>query len=244
MSRSEGSPGENRRMPLSPEAKVLATTLIEGAAKTVKNADELFDEARLLAGSGHVARALLLHQISLEECGKAEILYVTLFEVLRGQPADTAQLSKVLTRHAAKNKTNAYFLPMSEAEKAAGLQGDSKAAVAAFDKQQADFHKESNDLKNASLYVDFDGTFKSPSETITQGHLAEVYERNGQFMHMAMDKMRLLARWAADLDAAAVEVAAIWANLGAVALEKGKPETAEAFKTHVEQMIGAAAGKS
>jgi AbiV family abortive infection protein len=230
-------------MPLSPETKALATTLIEGAAKTVKNADELFDEARLLAGSGHIARALLLHQISLEECGKAEILYVSLFEVLRGQPVDTAQLSRVLTRHAAKNKTNAYFLPMSEAEKAAGLQANIEAAAAAFDKLQAEFHKESNDLKNASLYVDFDGYFKSPSEAITQDHLTEVYERNGQFMHMVMDKMRIVLQWAADLDSAAEEVAAVWATFGADTLEKGKPETVEAFKRHVKQMIDASAGR-
>ena len=56
----------------------IAARLIEGAAKTIKNADELFDEARLLAGEGHVARALLLHRISLEECGKAELFYVSL----------------------------------------------------------------------------------------------------------------------------------------------------------------------
>ena len=75
-------------MTLTAEAKSLAMTLIDGALKTIKNADELFDEARLLTDGGHAARALLLHQISLEECGKAEMLYVALFEVLSGNPVD------------------------------------------------------------------------------------------------------------------------------------------------------------
>lgn len=230
---------DNDGMPLTPDAKSLAMTLIEGAVKTIKNADELFDEARMLADAGRVARALLLHQISLEECAKAELLYVSLSEVLRGQPVDLKQLSKVLARHAAKNKSNAYFLPKSMAEVGAGEQGDSKAAVGAFNELKEAFHTESNDLKNASLYVDFEGTFKAPSEVITQEHLAEAHHRNGQFMFMAMDKLRLLMRWATDLDAAAAEVAALWDALGVNTLDRSKPETFEAFSKRLEAMFAA-----
>ncbi|SFQ41058.1 AbiV family abortive infection protein [Variovorax sp. 770b2] len=214
-------------------------TLIEGAVKTIKNADELFDEARLLADAGRVARALLLHQISLEECGKAELLYVSLIEVLRGQLVDLKQLSKVLARHAAKNKTNAYFLPTTEAEISAGERNDSKASVSAFNELKETFHKESNDLKNASLYVDFDGTFVAPSEVILKEHLAEALDRNGQFMLMAMDKLRLVMHWATDLDAAAGEVAALRAALGMDALDRSKPETFEAFSKRLEGMFAA-----
>ncbi|GEM_PF-4381241 len=89
-------------MPLTSEARSLAETLIDGARKTVQNADELFDEARLLADAGHVARALLLHQISLEECGKLEMLYVATAEVLRGQAVDMKRLSRAFSKHAAK----------------------------------------------------------------------------------------------------------------------------------------------
>ena len=219
-------------------------TLIEGAAKTIKNADELFDEARLLAGKGHVARALLLHQISLEECGKAELLYVSLTEVLRGEPIDFKQLSKILAKHAAKNKTNAYFLPRSEAEVSAGEQRDSKAAASAFNDLQNAFHKESNDLKNLSLYVDFDGSFKAPSEVITKEHLAEVLDRNGQFMFMAMEKLQLLMRWATDLDTAAGEVAAMWAALDVKALDRNQPETIEAFSQRLDGMFAALVKKA
>lgn len=213
--------------------------LIEGAMKTIKNADELFDEARVLANAGHVARAFLLHQISLEECGKAELLYVSLSEVLRGQPVDLKQLSKVLAKHAAKNKTNAYFLPKSEAEVSAGEQSDLKAVASAFNELQEAFHKESNDLKNASLYVDFDGMFKAPSEVITKELLAEVLDRNGRFMSMAMDKLRLVMRWSTDLDAAAGEVAALWADLSIDTLDRNNPETVEALSKRLEGMFAA-----
>ena len=226
-------------MPLTSEVKSLAMTLIEGAIKTIINADELFDEARLLADAGHFARAVLLHQISLEECGKAELLHVSLSEVLRGQSVDLKQLSKVLAKHAAKNKTNAYFLPKSEAEVSAGEQSDLKAAESAFNELQKAFHKESNDLKNASLYVDFDGMFKAPSEVITKEHLAEVLDRNGQFMSIAMDRLRLVTRWSTDLDAAAGEVATLWAELSMDTLDRNKPETFEALSKRLEGMFAA-----
>lgn len=226
-------------MPLTAEAKSLAMTLIEGAHKTIKNADELFDEARLLANAGHVPRALLLHQISLEECAKAEMLYVTLTEVIRGQPVDLRSLARVLTKHAAKNRTNAYFLPKSKAEIAAHERSDARAAVTAFTELRDAFHTESNDLKNASLYVDFDGTFKAPSEVITKEDLSEILDRNRQFMSLAMDKLRLLMRWTTDLDAAAEEVDALWKALGVDALDRSKPETIIALFKRIEEMFAA-----
>jgi hypothetical protein len=44
--------------------------LVRGAEKTFDNAERLFREAEILAKGGAVARALCLHQISLEECSK------------------------------------------------------------------------------------------------------------------------------------------------------------------------------
>ena len=61
-------------------------------------------------------------------------------------------------RHEAKNKSNAYMLEGSEAEKDAKSRGDRNAALEAF--KQNDFHKASNWAKNASLHVDWkDGGF-------------------------------------------------------------------------------------
>ncbi len=224
-------------MHLSPEARTLANTLIDGARKTVVNADELFDEARLLAGAGHVARALLLHQISLEECGKLEMLYVATAEVLRGQPVDMKQLTRAFSKHAAKNRTNAYFLGKSEAELAAEEQDDIGAAHQAFNELQDDFHEKSNDLKNASLYVDYDGSFRAPRELVSAEHLDEVFNRNGAFMSMAFDKLAILLRWKADFDAAAVEVSNLWAALGLDTLDRGRPETLVALKSRLAEAV-------
>jgi AbiV family abortive infection protein len=225
-------------MTLAAEAKSLAMTLVDGALKTIKNADELFDEARLLADAGHVARALLLHQISLEECGKAEMLYVALFELLSGNSVDMKELGKAFSKHAAKNRTNAYFLPMSDVEIAAREKNDTRAAASAFGELQDAFHKDSNDLKNASLYVDFTDIFVAPSEVITKEQLNAVFERNGQFMSMAMDKLGILGRWAVDLDAASIEVLNLRSTLGLDALDRSKPESIEEFQKRFEQMLG------
>ena len=224
-------------MPLTSEARFLAETLIDGARKTVQNADELFDEARLLADAGHVARALLLHQISLEECGKLEMLYVATAEVLRGQAIDKKRLSRALSKHAAKNRTNAYFLAKSEAELAAEQQDDIGAAHEAFNELQADFHEKSNDLKNASLYVDYDGLFRAPREVISAEHLDEVFNRNGTFMSMAFDKLAILLRWGADLDAAAAEIAQWWAVPGMDDLDRDKPDSLVALKKCLAEVM-------
>lgn len=222
-------------MHLSSEARTLANTLIDGAQKTVMNADELFDEARLLAGANHVARALLLHQISLEECGKLEMLYVATAEVLRGQAVDIKRLTRAFSKHAAKNRTNAYFLTKSEAELAAEEQDDVGAAHQAFNALQDEFHEKSNDLKNASLYVDYDGSFRAPREVISAEHLDDVFNRNGAFMSMAFHKLDILLRWKADLDVAAAEVANLWAMLGLDEIDRDKPETLAALKKRLAE---------
>lgn len=224
-------------MPLTAEARTFAETLIDGARKTVMNADELFDEARLLADAGHFARALLLHQISLEECGKLEMLYVATAEVLRGQAVDMKRLSRTFSKHAAKNRTNAYFLAKSEAELVAEEQDDMGAAHEAFNELQAEFHEKSNDLKNASLYVDYDGSFHAPREVISAEHLDEVFNRNGAFMSLAFDKLGILLRWGTDLDAAAAEVAQWWAVMGMDELDRDKPDSLVRLKRRLAEML-------
>lgn len=224
-------------MPLTAEARTLAEALIDGARKTVMNADELFDEARLLADAGHVARALLLHQISLEECGKLEMLYVATAEVLRGQAVDMKRLSRAFSKHVAKNRTNAYFLANSDAELAAEKQDDIGAAHEAFNELQAEFHEKSNDLKNASLYVDYDGTFRAPREVISAEHLDKVFNRNCAFMSMAFDKLGILLRWGTDLDAAAVEVAQWWAALGVDDFARNKSDSLVMLKKRLAEVM-------
>lgn len=57
-------------MALTPEQEVFAVGLIDGAQSVFENADRLFYEAGVLADVEAFPRAYLLHQISLEECGK------------------------------------------------------------------------------------------------------------------------------------------------------------------------------
>jgi len=216
-------------MPLNPDAKELAQTLIDGLERTVQNANELYDEAVHLTGKGAVARAVLLHQISLEECGKADMLCVAVFSLLRGAKIDMKRLTRAFSRHEAKNKTNAYFLPKSASEVEFEQSNDTAAAHAAFKELQNSFHQESNDLKNASLYVDFDGKFISPRDVINGGHLADIRQRNAEFMAMAHHKVSVVTRWKTDLDAAADQVAQMSMALGVEALDRNDAQTLKDF---------------
>jgi len=142
-------------MALTPENETLVKTLIDGAQRTFRNADELFSEAKLLAAHGAVARGYFLHQISLEECGKIEMIAAAVTSLLMGKEVDMKRLTKAFKRHESKNKMNAYFMPKSEQELAAKENSDLTAGVAAFKDLQEEFHDEANSLKNASLYGDF-----------------------------------------------------------------------------------------
>lgn len=172
--------------------------LIRGAEKTFDNAEHLFFEADLLAKAGGVARALCLHQISLEECSKVETLGAWAVSLVMGLEVDQKKVLAAFARHASKNKSNAYMIEGSEAEKDAKRRGDLQGAIEAFKKRQAEFHETSNQAKNASLYVDWvDGEFVAPSERVTEKMLAEIKERNAQFLGYANNSVKMLKKIAA-----------------------------------------------
>jgi AbiV family abortive infection protein len=176
--------------------------LTDGLLKTFDNAEELYNEATYLAERGSLPRAVLLHQISLEECGKSEMLCVAIFSALQGTVIDMKQLKRAFSRHEGKNRTNAYFLPTSEEENRARTNNDVEAATKAFKDIQTQFHKDSNTLKNASLYVDFDGKFVSPKDVVTRENLDEIRKRNAEFLSMMHQKLSVVQGWAKDIDAA------------------------------------------
>jgi AbiV family abortive infection protein len=91
--------------------------LIRWAEATFANAEDLFFEAGTLREAGHLSRALFLHQISMEECGKVELLGDWIANVLSGLHHDTGRLWRELASHEAKNLANAYMLELSEEEK-------------------------------------------------------------------------------------------------------------------------------
>src|SRR5438105_4346093 len=103
-----------------------------GAEKSFRNAEALYNEARLLSESGALSRALFLHQISLEECAKIEILGAWATSLLMGHTVDVAKLKRAFASHASKNRTNAYFLRGSEEELAANRSGDIDRSLEAF----------------------------------------------------------------------------------------------------------------
>lgn len=169
--------------------------LVRGAEKTFDNAERLFYEAELLAKAGAVARALCLHQISLEECSKVNNLGAWAVSLVLGFEVDQKKVLATFGRHAAKNKSNAYMLKGSEVETDAKARGDWEASMKAFRQTQDEFHETSNRAKNASLYVDWiDGEFAAPSERITNEMLAEITERNAEFLGYAHNGLKMLRR--------------------------------------------------
>ncbi|SDC48801.1 AbiV family abortive infection protein [Paraburkholderia lycopersici] len=197
--------------------------LMDGLLKTFQNAEELYIEATYLAERGSLPRAVLLHQISLEECGKAEMLCTAIFSALHGTVVDMRQLKRAFSRHEGKNRTNAYFLPSSVQESEARTNNDIEAASKAFEDMQSQFHKESNTLKNASLYVDFDGKFVSPHDVVTRENLEEVRKRNAEFLSLTHHKLSVAEGWGKDLDAAVEQQTLLMKELGLDGLDHTNP---------------------
>jgi AbiV family abortive infection protein len=171
------------------------SVLVRGAEKMFDNAEKLYFEAEILVKAGATARALCLHQISLEECSKVENMGAWAISLLSGLKVDQNKVLASFRRHSAKNESNAYMLEGSQAEQDAKALGDWKTAREEFKKLQRKFHEASNDAKNASLYVDWkDGEFVSPSEQITPEMLAQIVVRNQTFLGYAFNSLKMLKR--------------------------------------------------
>lgn len=195
-------------------SQVPLAVLIRGTEKTFDNAERLYVEADILANAGAVARALCLHQISLEECAKVNNLGAWAVSLVFKFDVNQKKILAAFGYHAAKNNSNAYMLRASEAETDAWASGDSKAAMEAFKKTQNEFHQTSNGDKNTSLYVDWVGSeFSAPSERITNEMLAVITERNAEFLGYAYNMLGFLRQ-----------------------LEKSQDKMKEKFSSFVEQV--------
>lgn len=86
-------------MELSSGTVTLAHLLIDGAVKVFANAEALYSEATILANAEAWPRALFLHQISLEECAKIEMLAAAVTSLLLGHEVDLKQLGRVFSQH-------------------------------------------------------------------------------------------------------------------------------------------------
>jgi AbiV family abortive infection protein len=170
--------------------------LVRGASLAFENAQDLYREASLLRGHGALSRALFLHQISLEECGKIEILGGWATSLLAGFEVNIGKLSGALARHKSKNYANAYMLPVTQAESRARADGDWDRAIEAFEELKEEFHHDSNTAKNAALYVDYEsGRFSSPKEMTNEAMVAGISTLNAEFLSLVQPKVSMLSRW-------------------------------------------------
>jgi AbiV family abortive infection protein len=177
----------------------LLSQLASGATKAFANAEALFREAEILRKAAGLSRSLFLHQISLEECAKVEMLGEWATSLLMGHNLDTARMTKALSSHAHKNRTNAYSLNGTEEEASAKQARDYDRAQKAFYQMREQFHRISNTAKNASLYVDFaDEKFIAPAERITDEMVSEIASLNEDFLKGMAPKLEMLQGWASN----------------------------------------------
>jgi AbiV family abortive infection protein len=171
--------------------------LIRGAQAAFANAQELFFEAAILGKAGHLSRALFLHQISMEECGKVDLLSGWIAGELLGFQQDTKKLERALASHEAKNIANAYMLELSEEEKLARQRKDWKGERNVFTRVKREFHEKSNRAKNAALYVDIkDGNVTTPQGSITTNMVAEIALQNERYLGLMQQSVRSMSKWA------------------------------------------------
>jgi len=224
-------------MPLTDKNAALARHLIEGAEKIFANAEALYGEATILANSSAWSRALFLHQISLEECAKVDTLGAAVTSLLMGHDVNIEMLRQAFRSHKYKNKANAYFLPVTEAERKAHEGGDFDAARHHFKELQNAFHTESNNDKNASLYVDFGDVVTSPQELISEEDFVKVRMRNDEFMSIAFNHVRMLRGWTLDLNLSAERVAEVLNVLGITNLDRADDEQAKSFLNSLDEKM-------
>lgn len=174
-------------------------TFSNGARTIFENAKALYDEAQILGQGKSFARAAALHQISMEECAKIDMLGAHTVSILMGHDIDDEHIGKIFRDHKVKNHANAYNATPTPQEEEARARGDWAAASAAFKKFQRDFHVEVNTIKNAALYVDFrDGQFVSPKDAVPEQIAAALMALNGEFLQRSALFIRLLQRIEAD----------------------------------------------
>lgn len=179
--------------------KALLAEFVRGGELIFDNAEQLYREARILRENGAFGRALCLHQLSNEECGKLEILGGYAMTITLGHDFSPAKMAKRFRDHEAKNYAMVYFASVTDEERAARRRGDWTGSSKAFKKLQAKLHNIFNTNKNASLYVNFDGgTFSAPKEVITAELVDEMAVLNEYFLGITAPYVRLLHRVASN----------------------------------------------
>lgn len=179
----------------------LLNEIHRGAKLAFENAEQLYKEAEILGTGRAFCRAVCLHQISIEECSKIDMLAATAMSMLMGYPIDLAKLAQSMRNHKVKNFYVGHFSVCTPAEQEAQDKGDHEAALKIFGEQQKAIHESLNTHKNESLYVDFvDGKFVAPSERINETLAIDMQALNGKQLAISESHLRLLDRMVTEPD--------------------------------------------
>ena len=209
------------------KVSALLSEMSRGVELSFRNAEELAKEAELLRKKGHQPRALVLHQISIEECGKIDIIVGHAMQLFLSGTMDLEKMASAFRSHKAKNYANAYFTEVIGDELEARKSGDVKAAVEAFKALQEKFHKDSNDAKNAALYVDFrDGKFISPGDVISAATAEAIAAMNYHFLSLTAPKVNMVENLLKDTGP--MKRTLTWMKEQVTKMKDEKPKDAEA----------------
>jgi AbiV family abortive infection protein len=164
------------------DSKIIAN-LVAGLELTIENAKSLFNEAEILKAHGAIHRAVFLHQISMEECAKVEMISSVLLEYIVNAKIDLETLKRRVSSHENKNRANAYYFSDKD---------EDVLDHAAFKRFQKKFHTISNNTKNNSLYVNIENqSFSLPEKRNMEQYLEALVQKNKDILRIATTHMEL-----------------------------------------------------
>lgn len=159
--------------------------IIEGAIKTILNAQQLCDESEILHSHGKFARSFTLSHLAREEMGKSMMLYSVAIRMLLERNIDWKKVSRRFRNHKEKIVNDralswAFFI---------SVLGDapetSQISEILFNSGTV---QHSNSQKNASLYVDWkDGQFVLPEEIISE-------QKSSRNLSIAVDRISFISK--------------------------------------------------
>ena len=141
-----------------------ASQIIDGVYKTIRNSQQLCDEAELLNKHKMFARSYALSHLAREEVGKVAMLYKVAIELLLKQKIDWKKVDRRFRDHKEKivNDRALTHLLFGTME----VEGSGLDPKLLFNSGTIAY---TNARKNSSLYVDWsDGKFQSPEDSVSE----------------------------------------------------------------------------
>ena len=160
-----------------------ARDIIEGALKTVRNAQQLCDESELLHQHKMFARSYTLSHLAREEIGKSAMLFKVAIDRLLGRQIDWKKVDRRFRDHKEKivNDRVLTHLLFGSME----VEGKKLDPKILFNSGTIEY---TNARKNASLYVDWKaGKFQSPEESVSE-------QQSARNLDIAMYRVDLMSK--------------------------------------------------